>query len=132
MWPLLEALSIRQESETTRRMRPSALYKNKMFFGTDDAFSRSVEIVVTPAIFAAIGWVFDRWLGTSPWIAVSFGALAFLGKIAAEWYRYVGRMSGIEEEMTADRPTNQRGLDRVQEIDDRLPAGVTLEERSDT
>ena len=41
-------------------------------------------------------------------------------------------MSGIEEEMTADRPTNQRGLDRVQEIDDRLPAGVTLEERSDT
>ena len=57
---------------------------------------------------------------------------AFLGKIAAEWYRYVGRMSGIEEEMTADRPTKQRGLDRVQEIDDRLPAGVTLEERSDT
>ena len=54
-----------------------------------------------------------------------------LGKIAAEWYRHVGRMSGIEEEMTADRPTNQRGLDRAQEIDDRLPAGVT-EERSDT
>ena len=53
-------------------------------------------------------------------------------KIAAEWYRYVGRMSALEEEMTADRPTNQRGLDRAQEIDDRLPAGVTLEERSDT
>ena len=62
----------------------------------------------------------------------SFGALAFIGKIAAEWYRYVGRMSGLEEEMTADRPTNQRGLDRVQEIDDRLPTGVTLEERSET
>ena len=48
-------------------MRPSALYKNKMFFGTDDAFSRSVEIVVTPAIFAAIGWVTPLWaaLGVS-------------------------------------------------------------------
>ena len=57
-------------------MRASALYKNKIFFGTDDAFSRSVEIVVTPAIFAGLGWLFDRWLGTSPWMAASFGAVA--------------------------------------------------------
>ena len=112
-------------------MRASALYKNKIFFGTDDAFSRSVEIVVTPTIFAGLGWLFDTWLGTSPWIAVSFGGVAFLGKIAAEWYRYVSRMSGFEEEMKAERPNNQRGLDLAEEVDDRLPTGVTLEERGD-
>ena len=112
-------------------MRASALYKNKIFFGTDDAFSGSVEIGVTPAIFARLAWLFDRWLGTSPWMAASFGAVAFLVKIAAEWYRYAGRMSGFEEEMTAARPNNQRGLDRVEEVDDRLPTGVTLEERGE-
>ena len=111
-------------------MRASALYKNKIFFGTDDAFSRSVEIVVTPAIFAGLGWLFDRWLGTRPWMAASFGAVAFLVKVAAEWYRYAGRMAGIEEEMASSRPTNSRGLDHPEEVDDHLPTGVTLEERA--
>jgi F0F1-type ATP synthase assembly protein I len=50
-------------------MRAPSLSKNKIFFGTDDAFSRSVEIVVTPVIFAAIGWLIDRWLETGPWVA---------------------------------------------------------------
>ena len=111
-------------------MRASALSKNKIFFGTDDAFSRSVEIVVTPVIFAAIGWLIDRWLETGPWVALAFGLVAFLGKLTAEWYRYTNRMSGIEDEMTTSRPTNVRGLDRPEEIDDPLPTGVTLEERS--
>ena len=110
-------------------MRAPALSKNQRQVGTDDAFSRSVEIVVTPAIFAAGGWLLDRWLSTGPWIAVALGSVAFLGKIAAEWYRYTGRMGGIEQEMAANRPTNSRGLHLPEEIDDRLPTGVTLDER---
>ena len=112
-------------------MRGSALSKNQRQFGTDDAFSRSVEIVVTPAIFAGGGWLFDRWLNTGPWIAVALGALAFLVKITVEWYRYTGHMGGIELEMASNRAHNRRGLDLPQEIDDRLPTGVTLDERVD-
>ena len=40
-------------------------------------------------------------------------------------------MGGIEKEMVADRPTNSRGLDRPEEVDDRLPTGVTLDERTE-
>ena len=112
-------------------MRARALPKNQRQFGTDDAFSRSVEIVVTPAIFAGGGWLFDRWLNTGPWIAVALGSLAFLGKITAEWYRYTGRIGGIELEMVANRVSNSRGLDLPQEIDDRLPPGVTLDAQAD-
>ena len=111
-------------------MRAPALSKNKRQFGNDDAFSRSVEIVVTPLIFAGGGWLLDRWLDTGPWMAAAFGAVAFLGKIAAEWYRYASRMTGIEEEMAASRPRNSRGLDYLEQVDDRLPTGVTLEERA--
>ena len=112
-------------------MRAPALSKNKIFFGTDDAFSRSVEIVVTPVIFSAIGWLIDRWLETGPWVALGFGLVAFLGKLTAEWYRYTSRMSRIEDEMMTSRPANVRGLDRQEEIDDHLPTGITLGERSE-
>ena len=64
-------------------------------------------------------------------LALAFGATAFLGKLTAEWYRYTGRMRGIETEMSSARPQNLRGLDQREEIDDRLPTGVTLEESGD-
>lgn len=112
-------------------MRAPAFSKNQRHIGTDDAFSRSVEIVVTPVIFAGGGWLFDRWLNTGPWIAVALGSVAFLTKIIVEWYRYTGSMGGIELEMAANRAHNRRGLDLPQEIDDRLPTGVTLDKRAD-
>ena len=129
--PLPEAPTFPTGPETVCRMRAPALSKNSRQFGTDDAFSRSVEIVVTPVIFAGGGWLLDRWLDTGPWIAVALGSVAFLGKITAEWYRYNGRMGGIELEMVADRPTNSRGLDVPHEIDVRLPAGVNLDRSTD-
>ena len=53
-----------------------------------------------------------------------------LSEGSTEWYRYAGRMAGIEEEMASSRPTNSRGLDHPEEVDDHLPTGVTLEERA--
>jgi len=32
--------------------------------------------------------------------------------------------------MAASRPHNSRGLDYMEQVDDRLPTGVTLEERA--
>jgi hypothetical protein len=40
-------------------------------------------------------------------------------------------MGGIELEMVANRVSNSRGLDLPQEIDDRLPPGVTLDAQAD-
>src|SRR5262249_42897187 len=36
------------------------------------AFRLSTEIVVGVAVGGVLGWVLDRWLGTSPWLLVLF------------------------------------------------------------
>jgi len=36
------------------------------------AFRVSVEILAALAVGVGIGWVLDRWLGTGPWLLVTF------------------------------------------------------------
>ena len=40
--------------------------KRELNRGFGNALSTAVELAVTPAIFAFIGWWIDRWLGTRP------------------------------------------------------------------
>lgn len=40
--------------------------KRELNNGFGNALTAAVELAVTPAIFALIGWQLDRWLGTSP------------------------------------------------------------------
>jgi F0F1-type ATP synthase assembly protein I len=40
--------------------------KRELNRGAGDALSKAVELSVTPAIFAFLGWRLDAWLGTAP------------------------------------------------------------------
>jgi ATP synthase protein I len=40
--------------------------------GLSIAFRIGVELVAALAIGVAIGWVLDRWLGSSPWLLIVF------------------------------------------------------------
>ena len=40
--------------------------KRELNNGFGNALSSAVELAVTPALMALIGWQVDRWLGTSP------------------------------------------------------------------
>ena len=40
--------------------------KRELNNGFGNALNSAVELAVTPAIMALIGWQIDRWLGTSP------------------------------------------------------------------
>ena len=51
------------------------------------------ELIAGPAGGALIGWLLDRWFGTSPWILL---ALMFLGTVAAFWN--IIRISGEKPE----------------------------------
>lgn len=42
-----------------------------------NAFHFAAEMVVGVAVGGFIGWVLDRWLGTTPWLLVLFVALGF-------------------------------------------------------
>ncbi len=96
--------------------------------GSEDGLAKAVEIVVTPVIFAAAGFGLDRWLDTGPWLALSFGIVAFVLKLLIEWYRYTERMSKLETDLAAQRPTQRRGIDRVEPASVSLAAGVVLDD----
>ena len=102
---------------------------NRSRTGSEDGLAKAIEIVATPAIFAAAGFGLDRWLGTGPWLALSFGVVAFIMKLLVEWYRYAERMQVHEADIAANRPSGQRGIDRSAGIDEpaSLPTGVSLE-----
>ena len=97
--------------------------------GSEDGLAKAIEIVVTPAIFAAAGYGLDRWWDTGPWLALSFGVVAFVVKLLVEWYRYAERMQVHEAEMASRRPSERRGIDRTTGFDEpaSLPTGVSLD-----
>jgi F0F1-type ATP synthase assembly protein I len=45
--------------------------KRELNRGAGDALSMAVELAVTPAIFAFLGWRLDAWLGTTPLFLLS-------------------------------------------------------------
>lgn len=102
--------------------------------GSEDGLAKAIEIVVTPAIFAAAGFGLDHWWGTGPWLALSFGMVAFIVKLLVEWYRYTERMQAHEHKVASSRPSEQRGIDRAVDLDEpaSLPTGVSLDGDADS
>ena len=79
--------------------------------GLDDGFTRAIELVVTPVVFALIGLAIDSLAGTRPLFTISLAVFAIVGQSAVMWYRYDARMRQHERELlerrrgpAADRP----------------------------
>ena len=108
-------------------MRAPALFTPQQRIGSDDGLVRAIELVVTPIVFAGLGYLADRALGTGPVLLIVFASVTLVGKVIAEWYRYDHRMKGIEAAMAKDRPTNARRLETPVEESTSLPTGVTLD-----
>ena len=71
----------------------------------NDGFSQALSLVAGPVLFAFLGWLLDRSLGTGPVFMLAFGILGFLGAVVALYYRYKDAMAKEE----ADKPWNRRG-----------------------
>jgi len=59
-----------------------------------------MELVLTPVLFAGIGYVLDRVLGTVPVFAVVLAVFAVVGMFVRAYYRYEAEMQRHE----ADAP----------------------------
>jgi F0F1-type ATP synthase assembly protein I len=68
---------------------------------SDDAFGRGMDVALTVLLFFGIGWVLDRWLGTTPWFMIGLTLLASIGFFASLKYRYDARMEELEAERAA-------------------------------
>lgn len=57
-----------------------------------DESVRGIELAATPVVFGALGWLLDRWVGTTPWLALAFGTFALVGTVAKMWFGYEAQM----------------------------------------
>ena len=62
-----------------------------------DALAYAFEFAATPLLFAGLGWLLDRWLGTAPILAVVLGGFGFVGVCLRTGYRYVEKVKREEE-----------------------------------
>jgi F0F1-type ATP synthase assembly protein I len=71
----------------------------------DDGLSQALSLVVGPVLFAFLGWLLDRALGTGPVFLLVLGLFGFLAAVTALYYRYKATI----ERQEADKPWNRRG-----------------------
>lgn len=71
--------------------------KADVYRSMGDGFARAFELAVTPALFAAMGYGLDRWIGIVPVLTILLGLVAIIGMLLRTWYGYVYRMQAIEE-----------------------------------
>jgi F0F1-type ATP synthase assembly protein I len=76
------------------RVTDAATVRRGTWQGIDQANIMSLELISAILVWAGIGWLVDRWLGTAPWF-VAIGAL--VGNAAGiylVWLRS-SRMEGV-------------------------------------
>lgn len=78
--------------------------KRELNNGFGNALTAAVELAVTPALLALIGWQLDRWLGTSP----LFLLVLFVFTVGyVSWKQYIGydaKMRQQEQQIPGHRP----------------------------
>lgn len=60
--------------------------------GFGDALSTAVELAVTPALFALLGWRLDAWLGTTPLLLLVLFVFTTCYEIWKLFMRYDAKM----------------------------------------
>ncbi len=70
--------------------------KREMSRGFGDALSAAIELAVTPALFALLGWKLDGWLGTSPLLLVSLFVFTMCYVVWKLFVRYDAEMRDQE------------------------------------
>jgi F0F1-type ATP synthase assembly protein I len=76
--------------------------------GFGEALSRAFELAATPAIFAGIGWLVDREVGTSPLFLILFFLFAIAGVGYMTWFKYEEEMKQHEADAVWNRK-HERG-----------------------
>ncbi len=96
--------------------------RSKIYNGASDAWSRAVELTVTPLIFGFLGYRLDLWAGTQPVFTIVFSAFCLGYEVWKMWSGYEAAMQVHEAELLARRrrPSGDRSARPAsQELVDR-------------
>jgi len=67
----------------------------------NDSLGLGMDAALTVGLFFGIGFVIDRWLGTTPWFMIGMSMLAAVGFFLKFKYRYDLEMNRLEAERLA-------------------------------
>lgn len=70
--------------------------KQQLNRGYSDGMARGMELVLTPLVLGAIGWLLDGWLGTGHVLAVTFGVFGVVGIFVKMKLGYDRQMADVE------------------------------------
>lgn len=73
---------------------------------TANALSRAFDVAATTVVFGLLGWLLDRWLGTSPVFLVIVSLLAAIGQFVRLAYSYTAEMRVQEQALRSGRSPN--------------------------
>jgi F0F1-type ATP synthase assembly protein I len=82
--------------------------KRELNNGFGNALTTAVELAVTPALMALIGWQVDRWLDTTPIFLVFLFSFTVVYVSWREYSRYQARMAEQERELLAPKVPGDR------------------------
>lgn len=57
-----------------------------------------MEAAIMLALFLGLGWLIDRWLGTTPWFMIGLVVLGSVGLFISMKARYMARMEELEQQ----------------------------------
>ena len=77
--------------------------KRELNKGFGDALAVAVELAVTPAIFAFVGWRLDEWLGTGPLFLLVLFLFTFSYVAWREDTRYKLKLDEQQQELLGRR-----------------------------
>ena len=81
--------------------------KRELNTGFGDALARAVELVVTPGIFALLGWLVDRQLGTMPVFSFVFFFLVLGYVVWKMWMGYEADMKRHEKSLGVGKASDR-------------------------
>lgn len=62
----------------------------------DDSLGHGMDAALTVLAFFGVGFLLDRWLGTTPWLMIACSMVAAVGVFLAWKARYTARMEQLE------------------------------------
>ena len=83
--------------------------KQQLNRGYNDGLARGMEIVLSPLLLGALGWLLDGWLGTDPFLAIGFGLFGAAGIFVKLKLRYDQQMADVEAGKPWTRGTPSEG-----------------------
>lgn len=87
--------------------------------GSSDSLGRGMDIALSIGLFIGIGWLVDRWLGTTPVFTIVLLLLAAVGQFVRMKYVYDAEMERLEAQRREGRAASTQ------------PTGASRDDRED-